>query len=127
MQAQLRTRLLGNATVINLVGNRVDWNARSQGKSLPAITLQIVSDPRPQHMGGNQTTRETRVQVDIWSLNYPDAATLREAVIAELVPEVTLSGVIFLRSFAVIRETAERTDEGLIHRVSIDLMVNHTT
>jgi hypothetical protein len=128
MQAQLRSRLKDNLTVASLAGGRVDWNVRPQAKGFPAITLQIVSDPRPQHLGGNQAARGTLVQADVWSTSYPDAATLREVVIAELVPAETLDGVIFQRSFVeMIRETVERTDEGVIHRVSIDLMVNHTT
>lgn len=127
MQTALRTRLKNDATVASLVGTRIDWNARPQGKSLPAITLQTIHDGRPQKMSGFQVTRQTLVQVDCWGEKYADARNAAEAVIACLVPAADESGVRFLRSF-VDRgmDTLEDTDNGQVHRVSIDLRVTHT-
>lgn len=128
MQTQLRTRLLGNATVASLCGTRVDWNERQQGKGLPAISLAAIADARPQHMTGLQVTRQTLVQVDIYAASYPNLATLREAAIAELVPAVTVGGQVFLRSFiADVRESQRGVETGIVHQCSIDIQVTHVS
>lgn len=128
MQTQLRTRLFGNATIAGKVATRVDWNVRPQAKGLPAIMLSVVADPRPQHMAGMQVTRQTLVQVDIFANGYPDVATLREAVIAELVPAVTVGGQVFLRSFVeAVRESVDSIETGLVQRCSIDIQVTHVS
>jgi hypothetical protein len=127
MQAELRTRLKDDATVSGLVGTRIDWITRPQGKALPAITLQTVSDPRPQHMGGNQDTRQTMVQADCWGGTYAASRGVADAVVACVLPAANVGNVRFLRSFVDNeRDGAEETETGLVYRVSVDLRVTHT-
>lgn len=127
MQSALRTRLKADATVAALVSTRIDWVERPQGKALPAITLQTISDPRPQHMGGNQDTRQTIVQVDCWAAKYADVRECADAVIACLTPSADAGGVRFLRSFVDNeRDLAERTETATIYRVSVDMRITHT-
>ena len=125
MQQALRSRLLADGTVAALVGTRVDWDARPQGKSLPAITLAMV-DNRDQHMGGPQVTRNTIIQADCWALKAADAHNLAEAVIAELQPPATVSGVRFLGAFLTATSMSEDTDSGLVYRVMVRGNIAHT-
>jgi hypothetical protein len=127
IQPALRARLLANSTVAAMAGTRVDWDWRQQGKGLPAVTLQIVSDPRPQHMDGNQVTRMTLVRAHCWAETASGAANLAEAVIATLVPAADQGAVRFLRSFATLRGSDEETTPtGIVHRQIVDLEVWHT-
>ena len=131
MQMQLRTRLKNDATISGLVGTRVDWDIRPQGKSLPAITLGEIDDPRDQHMDGLQTTRGTLVQVDCWAEKAADAVTLRDAVVSLLATSATQDGVKFLRAQDINTGTpanlaAERTDVGVVHRRVVRATVWHT-
>lgn len=129
MQSALRSRLLANATVIALTSTRIDWDARPQGNTLPAITLETAFDERDQHFGGNQVTLQPRVRVHCWALKPADAHNLAEAVISCLVPAADQDGVRFLRSFATrLGGTSETTDSGtpLIYRQIVDLKINHT-
>jgi hypothetical protein len=127
MQAELRTRLKDDATVSGLVGTRIDWITRPQGKALPAITLQTVSDPRPQHMSGNQDTRQTMVQADCWGSTYASARATADAVVACIIPAGDVGEIRFLRSFVDNeRDGAEDTETGLVYRVSVDLRITHT-
>lgn len=127
MQDKLRTRLLNNATISAACGTRVDWNVRPS-KTLPAITLTLVSDPRPSHMGGLQATRQSRVQVDIWAAKYSQIPALREAVITTLEPPATVSGQVFLAGFPVrLSEDYDNTTADPIHRCSVDILVHHVS
>jgi hypothetical protein len=125
MQQALRTRLLNNATVSGLVGTRVDWDARPQGKSLPAVTLAMV-DIRDQHMGGPQVTRKTIIQADCWATKPIDAHTLAEAVIIELQPPATVDDTQFLGAFLTAPSMSEDTDNGMVFRVMVRGDLFHT-
>lgn len=121
MQGALRARITGASTT---AGTRVYWVDRPQAAALPAVTLQIISDFREQHLKGFQSIRETRVQIDCWAASYAAVAALKEAVLAAVVPENTANGIRFHR--AIIdgeRDLGERTETQFIHRASVDLMV----
>jgi hypothetical protein len=125
MQTALRDRLLADATIAALVGTRVDWDIRPQGKPLPAITLAMV-DNRDQKMDGPQVTRSTVIQVDCWALKAIDAHTLGEAVITELQPALTVGSVRFLGAFLTATSSSEDTDNGLVYRVMVRGSIVHT-
>lgn len=125
MPAALRARLIGAATA---AGSRVDWVKRPQGASLPAITLQIISDLRPQHLKGFDELRPTRVQVDCWGATYGAVVALKEAVIAAVVPENTANGIRFERGIIDgERDLGELTEAQFIHRASLDFILWWTT
>lgn len=122
MKAALRTRLLADATISGLVGQRVDWGLRPQAKDLPAIRLTLVPTPRDYHMGGAQVTQHHRVQIDCFALTYKDADDLRAAVIAELEPASgSFQGSFVHRD----QDMPERTETGEIHRASLDFKVTY--
>lgn len=124
MQQALRARLLADAGVNAIAGNRIDWGWRIQGAALPAVTLLTISDPRPQHLKGFQPLRETRVQLDCWAETYGEARALAEAAIAAAVPEQSGNGIAFNRALVDgMEDRGEQTDTGFVHRTSIDLIV----
>lgn len=124
MRQALRARLKAAVPVTTLVGTRIDWGPRKQSDALPAVTLQVVSDPRPQHLKGDQPLRATRVQIDCWAGDYQTSRATADAAIAALAPEQTGNGVRFNRSLVDgDRDLGEQTDTGFIHRTSIDLIV----
>jgi hypothetical protein len=125
MQTALRDRLLADATITALVGTRVDWDVRPQGKALPAITIS-KTELHDQHMGGPQVTRNPIVQIDCWASKPADAHTLSAAVISELQPAATVSGVRFLGAFLTETSSVEDTDNGIVHRVMVRGNIVHT-
>ena len=120
-----------SAPVTALVGQRVYWVDRPQAAALPAIVLQTISDPRPQHLKGFDALRETRVQLDVFAANQPGGLNgydltrrITEAAIAALVPENSGNGIIFNRALVDgARDLGERTETQFIHRHSIDLLI----
>ena len=121
MQGALRARITGASTT---AGTRVYWVDRPQSAALPAVTLQTISDPRPQHLKGFDELRETRVQVDCWADTYAAARTLLEAVLAAVVPENTSNGIRFDRAMVDNSDDGgERTETKFIHRQRADLIL----
>jgi hypothetical protein len=120
MEGALRARLLAAAPVAALVGDRVYWVDRPQAETLPAITLQIIDEPREQHMGGFQAMQSVVVQLDVWAASYSSAKALKEAVIAALVPAASGNGIDFRRAFVRARDLSERTETAFIYRPSLD-------
>lgn len=121
MPGALRARITGANTA---AASRVYWVDRPQASALPAVTLQIISDLRPQHLKGFNPLRDTRVQFDCWGSSYSEVTALKEAVLAAVVPENTSNGIRFDR--AIIdgeRDLGERTETQFIHRASFDLVV----
>ena len=126
METQLRTRLLNASAVAAIVGNKVHWGVRPQGEAYPSLVLTIVSDPRPQDYKGNIAHRSTRVQADCYGTTRAQAVSLREAVIAAIVPTATVGGVTFRRAF--VNNVVNRdgyTDTGLVFRDMVDFDIWH--
>jgi hypothetical protein len=126
-EGALRSRLTGAGAVTSLVAQRIYWVDRPQASALPAITLQIISEPREQHMGGFHSRQFVLVQVDGWATSYSQGKALKEAILAALVPEVTINGIKFGTATDItIRDLGERLETQFIHRPSIDIRFNYT-
>lgn len=122
----LRARLIANGAVA-AVTTRVHWGLVPQGAALPYIRLTVASDPRPEHLGGYQGARVTRVQCDCFAATYAVARDLAEKVIAALAAPATQGSIAFGRIKAEgpldLGEDVEGV--GYVHRASIDLLVEH--
>ncbi|KKW93872.1 tail completion protein gp17 [Sphingobium chungbukense] len=128
------TRLLTDPAVSCIVDQRVNWGLRPQGELLPAVTLQVVSDPRPVHLKGFDGARATRLQCDCWAETMMQALALARAVIAVLKNPATVSGKKFGNALVDgQRDLGETVGSGgdaqssgtFIHRQSVDFIVWH--
>lgn len=134
-QGALRARLIAAAPVLALVWKHPDtavpaitWVDRPQTSGLPAITLQTISEDRPQTMAGFDGLDRSLVQMDVWGTSYAQVQQVKEAALAAVVPANTGNGVIFARAFVdTIRDLGERVETQFIHRASIDLIFHHAT
>lgn len=131
-QAALRARLLADGPLAALVSTRVDWVERPQGKTLPAITLQSISDGREQNLKGFEELQPARVQYDVWGDTYADVRAVVEALIAAAVPTNTANGHRFTRAMVELapRDLTERTSAGdgqkkTVFRTTFDLVHHH--
>lgn len=125
LETDLRSKLLADAGVAAIVGTRVDWMERPQTSGLPAVVIQTIAQPRPQHMGGLMTFRQTRVQFDCFALKAKQAVELAEAVIAAILP-ASVGTTEFLRGFINdVRDLGENTDSGFVHRRMVDAYIWH--
>jgi hypothetical protein len=122
MQAALRSRLLADATIAGLVGTRVDWGLRPQGKPLPAIRLTKIPTPRAYHMGGAQNTQQFRVQADCYGATYKASHDLRAAVIACLEAAESPFQASFVDGDF---DNPERTETGEVHCAVLEFKVTH--
>lgn len=97
-----------------------------ENAALPYVRYQVASDPRPEHLGGYQSARVTRVQVDCFAAKYSEARSLAEKIIAATATPGVTGGIHFGRIKAEgPRDLGEDTAQGYIHRASLDLLVEH--
>ncbi|QIG80108.1 hypothetical protein [Stakelama tenebrarum] len=97
-ETAVSARFLADADMTAAIGGRVNWQVRAQGNPLPDITLDIVSDARPQHFKGFERVRPTRVQVTVRAADPASAVRLRDLAIEILVPPAIADGVKFQRA-----------------------------
>lgn len=127
----LTARVQEEAGLAAMLSDDGGWAARLD--AFPGITFQIVVDPRAQHMKGFQRTRQTTVQVDAYATKRTEAASIRDTLIALLVPIVTVGEVKFQRAMiSAVRggrepeQSGERQRyRGEICRESIDFIFTH--
>ncbi len=123
----LAKRLLDDAEIATLVGSRVEWEEREQSGGLPAILLELVSDPRPVNLDGFVGLRETRVTITCFASGAKAARNLRERVIAVLAPPAALLDVQFSRSFfELVRAGVQRGGVAPVHKGMIDALIWHS-
>lgn len=99
-----------------------------QGKKLPYIRMSTISDPRPEHLGGYDESRITRVQVDVFSRSYAEARSISESIISAVAQPATVAGVKFGRTKAEGPSDLGEDVEGVgyVHRLRIDLLAEHS-
>lgn len=123
----LISRLLDDAAVSSIADDRIHWVRRPQNEGVPAITLQVVVDPRPAHLGGLDSARSTMVQVDCWAASIAEVVALANGCIAALEPPFNVEEKRFGGAQIVAqRESGEDTVGGqFLYRKSIDLSIWH--
>lgn len=126
-QEALLARALATQAVTDIAEDRVSWVERPQEDGFPAVTLTLVSDSRPQTMGGFQSLIPARVQADCWAESYTVANALAEAMIDAIAGPWTANGWRFARTFIdAKRDLGEQTATNFIHRTSVDLIINRS-
>lgn len=129
MQGDLITYLRQDATIKNLVGNRVTPVSR-YGTDLPAVTVTRISGNAVLTMAGPSSLRRSRVQVDCWAESWTTAQELASAVDAALtgMRGQTLGQTEFQEvALEAVRETKEggTAEPGYPFRSMLDFMIWH--
>lgn len=70
MEEDLLNLLRQNSSLIELVGDRIEWGERVQGGGFPAVTLTLVDKEVSQTMKGPVSLVQFMVQVDSYGLTY---------------------------------------------------------
>lgn len=98
-EAALVQRLLADPAVAAIAGERIEWDDLAPDTPLPAITLQVISDPQPQNNDGFDRNWPTRVQLNALAGTKALAIALSKAAVDAVIPEGTVGDTTFLRSF----------------------------
>lgn len=88
----VRAALLADPAVVALVVDRVGPAPLPQKPTLPAVTLQTISDPQIVDYDGVSVLRQQRIQVNQWATTAAGVTTLRHAVEAALARLSTPAG-----------------------------------
>lgn len=126
LETALRARAKADATFVAAGSSAVEWEEQAAGTPLPHTTLQIISDPRPQHLKGYDAARETRVQADCRAKTPKQAKAMARALIAAVAAPGIYSGHQFGRTAAEgPRALNERVNDATVFRQSVDLLIWH--
>lgn len=109
-----------------MVGTRIDFGKRPQEQALPAVTLQVTADPRPNHFGGRQGLRQTRLQVDCWGETADAAVSAAERIIEIIGDPAVVDGVRFEKPLIEGPEDSGNQEDTLyVHRARLSVLVWH--
>ncbi len=129
-EVALEARIRALPEIASTTGLSISWGRRLPG--LPALSLEVVADPRPQHFKGFQSVRATLVQIDVLAKTPDQARALREALIRGLVDPDATSTVRFRRSEVTGVRTTTAEQQGAdnrirpeVHHHSIDIRFWH--
>lgn len=76
----LRTLLLAQSSVTDLVSTRIFVTAAKQGEVLPYIVIDRVSDEKYKGLSGYLSTRHAEVDIECWGKTQSTAASLAKIV-----------------------------------------------
>lgn len=125
--------LLADAGVSALVDTRIFPWRLPQKVTLPAIVVQMISDPRIEQLHGKASASAPRYQVDAWAANVKDAHAVSNAIrmaLEQYVGEWTDGGNVRTRvavEYVTSRESFEEDILGGLCRKSTDYFVFHST
>lgn len=130
MEEAIRKLLLDTAAVTALVGKRVDWGVRSQGATLPAVTIHLITGSPQMHYSGPSGWSRDRLQFDCWGRTYKAARDVADTLADRggllLRFRGDLPGL-RLRTFVLARRSDDDSDEvGPVHRAMVDVLAWHT-
>lgn len=79
----LQDELVGTSAIAAIVSTRVYPVTLPQTPTLPAITYQVIAEPRT-HTMDNRAAPNPYVTIDCWARTFLEACTLADAVVTKL-------------------------------------------
>lgn len=123
------TRLGQVSGVTNLVSTRVYQEHLPQKPTLPALRVQLISEPRTHHLRGVTGAVSSRVQVDAFvsdsvSDPYGSVRAIGDAILAALDGQVfTASGIAVSGAFCIDRRVMYEAADLRLWREVLDFTV----
>ena len=126
MEAALSGRLMADAGVAAIVGDRVFWDSRPEGSELPALVMTMLNGEQPRAMRGNVSIERSYVQFKAIAEDKAAAVALRKAVIAVVEVEGIHGGVTFQAAQNIEHRGAPvNTNSAVIDQDIIDAVIFH--
>jgi hypothetical protein len=131
LREAIRSRLAAAAAVTAIVDTRIRPGILAQDDALPALTYQVVSNPRGHHLRGATGIADARVQFDCCARTIAEATALKVALENSLdgLLNTSVAGVTILRCFQdgeqdLSEPPRSGTDQWLF-RISVDYRVKY--
>lgn len=61
-------------------GIPVNFGVNPEGASYPAVVLNLISSVNGHHMGGPDSLKRARVQIDVYATQYADMVRVRDDI-----------------------------------------------
>jgi hypothetical protein len=124
----LRDHLIADAAVSALVGTKIYWDNVPQNTARPYVRLQIISDPRPEHLKGYNGRRQTWFQASCFSDTFLQAKDIGAKIKAAVAAPWSATGGNFgrVKAEGPVGEAGETIATGFIYHARVDLRAEHT-
>jgi len=125
---QLKGRLAAYAPLTALTGaGKIHWDDIPQATVLPYVRLAIISDPRPEHLRGYQSSRVSRVQADCMATSWGRARDIAQKIIDGTADPGVTGGIHFgrIKAEGPRRGPTETVGTDRVFMASLDLLVEH--
>jgi hypothetical protein len=131
MIEDLRTLLLADAGLSDIVGSRVTWGSRPQGSALPAVMLYLIGGARAYNLGAEAGPLAARVQADCLATSYLGAVNAYRAVSEALSGYTGTVGTTYFQGILQDSEPSDLSEadgatEQRTFGISADFIVHHT-
>lgn len=100
----LRSLLLAEATITDLVGQRVYVNQADQSAASPYIVISTIDTNPMLALDGTYGMRSAEIDIDCWAAGYIDAKTVAKAVLAYLADYKGAAGAVTIDAVQWIDE-----------------------
>ncbi|MGX7896892.1 tail completion protein gp17 [Tsuneonella sp. HG222] len=125
--AALAARLIADAGVSALAGDRVHWSAVPQGKAWPYLRLQALGGSETQVLAGGTGLKRAFVRLDAFGATHASAWSLAQAARAALAGRAEVDGITFVRTEPELARDAgdDIPGVGFVHLVSFATQIDY--
>lgn len=116
--------LLGQPSVVTLIGDRVMPAPLDEGATLPALTYQVINAGTTVAHDGDLNLDPVQVQLDIWASTKTEATAVRDAIFSINGFRGQAGGEQF--DGVIIQNYFDNPEPDLNeHRITMEMFVNH--
>jgi len=119
---EIRTHLLTETDISDLVGNRIFAIALPQEVDFPAVTFILASNNRVNTMDGVVASSHSRIRFHVYTETYEECKVLSQAIRKKMDLLPSEVGIVSSNSFLGMNDGDLETDLDLRHRV-LEFMV----
>lgn len=128
MEEALIARLLAEASISAVFGDRIHWSVAPEGSTMPFLVVSIAAGGQDYTHSGRNAFSMTRTQLDSYSTDALEAIQGSRVVLSELETVETIEGVLFEDAWAVADDDmpAEPLEDGTqVFRRKLEVMIPH--
>ena len=125
IQSDIRTYLLTQTGVTDLVGSRIYAMKSPKRATFPSLTYSTVSSVRTRSHSGDSSLTTKRIQLSCWAAKYGDCRDLVDQLVSSLESYKGLMGLTTVYSSFVENEIDAYDPESKLYHVPVDVKIRY--
>lgn len=125
IQADIRTYLLTQTGVTDLIGSRIYAMKLPKKAVFPSLTYSTISSVRTRSHSGDSSLTTPRIQLSCWGEKYQDCKDLAAELVSSLESYKGLMGSTTVYSSFVENELDLYDSESKVYHVPVDVKIRY--